>query len=236
MPRKWWQQLAPKNEWGIIASILIAALALLGPWFLLEPLFAATLPYVPVSLNVKVSLVTIAVEAVAVLIIALALMAYRKKFRDIGLDKPKILYVVQACVALCGYIVLSIVVQMVAVNFFSVNADEPQQLGYAALSGFEIALAFLPLVLLTPLAEELIFRGFMFTGIRRKAPFWVAAIAVSAFFGTMHGQWNVGLDVFVMSMVSCYLVEKTGSLWPSIILHVLKNGLAFLLVYIYNVG
>ena len=90
------------------------------------------------------------------------------------------------------------------------------------------------LVFLTPFAEELVFRGFMLTGFRRRLPFWAAAILVSALFGLVHGQWNVGLDVFIMSMVACYLVKTSQSLWPAIFLHMYKNAIAFYLIYLYN--
>lgn len=218
-------------------GIAVGILALLGPWFLLEPFFAWLLPILPVSLNVKFSVVTIIIEVVAILVIATALAAYNKKFSDLGLHKPKWLYLARALVAFIVYLAISIVLQTVVRAVFgeSYNAEQPQELGYTGLNGWELAAAFVPLVLLTPVAEEVIFRGFVFKGVRRRVPFWVAAVIVSGLFGWAHGQWNVGLDVFAMSMLSCYLVEKSGSLWPSIFLHVIKNGLAFSLVYIFTV-
>ncbi|HVI69827.1 MAG TPA: CPBP family intramembrane glutamic endopeptidase, partial [Magnetospirillaceae bacterium] len=98
----------------------------------------------------------------------------------------------------------------------------------------QLIAAFITLVLVTPFTEELIFRGFVFAGFRRRLPFWLAALGVSALFAWIHGQWNVGLDVFVMSLVGCYLIEKTKNLWSAIFLHMLKNGVAFYLVYLYN--
>jgi uncharacterized protein len=230
--------VTPKSEWGIVMGVLLGVLALWGPYFLLEPLFAQTIPFLPFSTNLKISIMTIVLEIAAIGVVALALMAYRKKFSDIGVARPKWLHLANAFVAFVGYIFVSVVLQAIVSQIFgdSFNADEAQNLGYASLGALEIVAAFIPLVLLTPFAEEVIFRGFMYKGIRRRAPFWVAATVVSLIFGAVHGQWNVALDVFVMSMVSCYLVEKTSSLWPSIFLHILKNGLAFSLVFIFNVA
>jgi membrane protease YdiL (CAAX protease family) len=230
--------LTPKKEWGIVMGVLIGVLALWGPYMLFDPVFSWIVPYLPFSANVKISLMTIVLELAAIGVIAAALLAYHKKFSEIGVARPKWLHLAQAFVAFVGYIVISILAQAIVRQLFgdSFNADEPQELGYKALAAWEIIAAFIPLVILTPIAEEVIFRGFMFKGVRRRAPFWVAAVAVSAIFGAVHGQWNVALDVFVMSMVGCYLVEKTGSLWPSIFLHVIKNGLAFSLVFLFNVA
>lgn len=228
----------PKNEWGIVMGILLGILALWGPYMLLDPVFAATIPYLPLSTNLKLSVMTIVLELAAIGVIALALMAYRKKFSDIGMSRPKWLHLAHAFVAFVGYITFSIILQAIVRQVFGdgFNAGQPQELGYKGLAIWEMIAAFIPLVILTPIAEEVIFRGFMFKGVRRRAPFWVAATVVSLIFGAVHGQWNVAIDVFVMSMVGCYLVEKTGSLWPSIFLHILKNGLAFSLVFIFGVA
>jgi len=219
-------------------GVAVGIVALLGPWFVLEPFFSWLVPLLPVSMNAKYSIVTIIIELVAILVIAAALAVYNKKFSDLGVRKPTWMHVGNAVVAFFIYIVVSLLLQMVVQWAFGqgYNANQPQQLGYSGLNGAELVAAFVPLVILTPFAEEIIFRGFVFKGVRRKAPFWVAALAVSALFGLAHGQWNVGLDVFAMSMISCYLVEKSGSLWPSIFLHVIKNALAFSLVYIFRVG
>ena len=72
------------------------------------------------------------------------------------------------------------------------------------------------------------FRGMLYGGLRRsKMPWWGAAVIVSALFGLAHMQWNVAIDVFVLSMVACYLRELTGGIWAGFMLHMLKNGLAF---------
>jgi membrane protease YdiL (CAAX protease family) len=57
-------------------------------------------------------------------------------------------------------------------------------------------------------------------------------VATSVLFGLIHGQWNVGVDVFVLSMVACSLREVTGSIWAGILLHMLKNALAFYIIFV----
>ena len=88
------------------------------------------------------------------------------------------------------------------------------------------------LVIVTPIFEETVFRGFLFKGLRRRLPFWAAASVVSVMFAFAHGQWNVALDTFVLSLILCFLVEKNNSLIPSILLHELKNEVAFTALFI----
>ncbi len=231
--KPWWRLAIPKKDWGIVIGALVAGIAMLGPWFLLEPL-APLIGRLPLDRNAKIAILTAVATALSVLVIAAALAVYKKTFRDIGFDKPKLLYAAKAFVGFIVYFFVSVILQTIGRNFFNLNTDEAQELGYQGLDGIGLLLAFVPLVVLTPIAEETIFRGFLFTGFRRHLPFWITAIGVSALFGLAHGQWNVGLDVFAMSLISCYLVETTKSLWPSIFLHTIKNGLAFYLIYLYN--
>ncbi len=229
---RWWQL---GGEWGIIVSLLTLVLAMQAPLFLVQPVAHIFMPLLPVDPNMKLAIATATITVLSVGIIAAVLAVYGKSFRDIGVKRPTWMHAAKAFLALIVYIAVSLCVQMVARNFFGLNSGEPQELGYSGNPGdIELAVIFIVLVVLRPFAEELIFRGFVLTGLRRRLPFWAAAIAVSALFAWIHGQWNVGLDVFVMSMVSCYLVEKTKSLWPAIFLHMFKNGVAFYLVYLYN--
>lgn len=148
--------------------------------------------------------------------------------------------------ALVGFIV-SIILAMIFVAFFNLfpwfNASETQNLGFSTYAiGFERIVAFLTLVVVAPVAEELVFRGWLYGYLREKtskemakwASILLSSFLVSLLFGIMHFQWNVGVNVFAMSLVLCGLREVTGTIYAGIILHMIKNGLAF--YYLYVVG
>ena len=44
--------------------------------------------------------------------------------------------------------------------------------------------------------------------------------------------WIGFIDTFILSLVLCYLRVKTGSLWAGITLHALKNGIAFVALFV----
>ena len=115
-----------------------------------------------------------------------------------------------------------------------VNVSEPQNLGVSPLgSGPEMALVFLVLVVVGPIIEEVVFRGYLYGRLRQqRIAFWPTTLIVSALFALAHWQWNVALDVFVLSIIMCVLRQKTGSLWPSIVVHMLKNGIAFYFTFV----
>lgn len=147
-----------------------------------------------------------------------------------------------------GFIVyLMIAAGLVA--FFSqfpwFDASEAQDVGFNTLIfGFDRLLAFFTIVVLAPVAEEVIFRGWLYGKIRSKlwgeTAHWVAilisTLLVSILFGLIHMQWNVGVNVFAMSLVLCALREITGTIYAGILLHMLKNGVAFYLLYMLGMG
>lgn len=111
--------------------------------------------------------------------------------------------------------------------------DASQDLGFGeSVSGAQLVLVALSLIVVVPIAEEVLFRGFLFKGLRTKLDFWPAAITASAIFGLAHFQLNVGLDVGLLALGACWLLEKTGSIYASILLHSVKNLIAFLLVFV----
>ncbi len=84
-------------------------------------------------------------------------------------------------------------------------------------------LAVFTIAILPPFCEELAFRGVVYGGYRRDCrPF--GAIFMSAFlFGIMHGNINQFAYAFVIGIAMALIVEATGSIWPSILIHFLIN-------------
>ena len=112
-------------------------------------------------------------------------------------------------------------------------ADQVQDVGFKAFgSRSDNILAFMTLVILAPLAEEVLFRGYLYGRLKGYVPAVLAAIATSLLFAVAHGQWNVGLDVFALSLFLCGLRSLTGSIWAGVLVHVIKNALAYYILFI----
>ena len=124
------------------------------------------------------------------------------------------------------------------------DVEQAQDVGYNVLNGgVDRIVAFLALVVIAPIAEEIIFRGWLYGKIRRKlsgrmsnvAGMILAIFLVSLLFGVIHVQWNVGVNVFAVSVVLCALREITGTIYAGMLVHMLKNGVAFYLLYVAGV-
>lgn len=131
------------------------------------------------------------------------------------------------------YILLSFVLTSLFQNFPFYNTNQIQQTGFSGLShGYEYFLAFFTLVIVAPFAEETLFRGYLLGKLRKYLPIWAAILITSLLFGLVHFEWNVGVDVFALSIVLSILRIGTGRLAPSIVLHMIKNGVAFYYLFI----
>lgn len=131
---------------------------------------------------------------------------------------------------LCFTVALSLIIKQLFPNF---DSNQAQDIGFAKnLSGIELFVAFVSLVIVVPVFEEIIFRGVLFRGLRKNISFVPAMIIVSVIFAVAHLQWNLALDTFALSLALCWLLEKSNSLIPSITLHALKNSVAFLIIFV----
>lgn len=162
----------------------------------------------------------------------------------LGTPRPKdILYVLNGAVI---YIALYIgIVNLLAGLLPGLDTEQTQELGFTAgAAENELLLIFIALVVLPPIVEEIVVRGFLFSGLRKGLSFWPAAIVSSLLFGFAHlrgGEggstiWIAFIDTALLGMVLAYLREKTGRLWAPIGLHALKNGVAFLVLFVFNLG
>ena len=120
------------------------------------------------------------------------------------------------------------------------DATQPQELSISTLiSGFDRLLVFFLFAVVAPIAEELIFRGWLYQKLRthiKKHSILLSTLITSVLFGALHGQLNVGVNVFVMSVIACLLRELTGTIYSGILLHILKNAVAFYLVFVLHFG
>jgi len=123
-----------------------------------------------------------------------------------------------------------IVAMFAATLIFGLSTMSQQQnLGFAmsGQSAWHLVAIFIALVIIPPLVEEALMRGFLFGKLREKIPFWPAALVVSLLFAVAHWQINVSLMTFILSMFNCRIREKTGSIWGGVFMHMTVNLLSF---------
>ena len=111
--------------------------------------------------------------------------------------------------------------------------------GAADRSAFEVLAIVLILNFFVGLSEELLFRGFLFGGLRQRFRLINAIILSSIAFGLLHlinagaGQ-SLTETAFQIVMAAtlgalfCGLVLQSNSIWPAIVMHMVWNGYAMM--------
>lgn len=82
---------------------------------------------------------------------------------------------------------------------------------------------------LAPVGEELFFRGFMLTRLRRVWSAGPAILVTALAFGLMHGEWAHGALATGMGLYLGLVTERSGSVIPAVVCHVANNTTSVLL-------
>lgn len=181
------------------------------------------------------------IEAVTIGIIYWLLKIRKLNLGSIGINKPKLKYIGYALGGYVIYFVLFFAVLLATKALIpGLDLEKKQELGVdMATQGRQLLPVFMSLIILAPITEEIVMRGFLFGGLRTRLRFLPAAIITSILFGLAHITqasegllWAAAIDTCILSMILCYLRETTGSLWAPILVHMMKNSLAF--VFLFN--
>ena len=219
----------------ILASFFVAQILVIGGLYVLSWI------HVPLSGINQTLFLTITTAVVYALMLTIVIGVPWLLFRsmttkqDIGLMRP--MSWSDLGFAPLGFIIYFVISALLAYGaeklLPGIDLKQAQETGFSHVTQYyQYILALLSLVVVAPVAEEMIFRGFLYGKLRKLMPVWVAMLITSALFGLIHGQWNVGIDVFALSMVLCNLREITGSIWAGILLHMIKNGIAYYILFI----
>lgn len=189
-------------------------------------------------------LITFAVEALMLWTIWQFMKKRGISPKSIGLVGPEIKVISYAIIGYVAYFILFFMMTLVTKLIFpELNLNQEQEIGFnRSTAGADLLYVFASLVILPPIAEEIICRGFLYTGLRNKLSPIIAAIITSIIFAAAHLQWGSGnallwaaaLDTFVLSMILVYLRQKTQSLWSPILVHMIKNSLAFSIIFVFH--
>ena len=162
--------------------------------------------------------------------VILAMMLTRNPIKTLGLNKPKgislpVVILLAACLQPAfHYLTMGIS------SLYPVNSETQASLlqfqdlfASAPLWSLLLVMAVAPAV-----CEELVFRGFILSGLRHMGHKWLAILVASAFFGITHGILQQSINAFVVGVLIGYLAVQTGSIIPCILFHLTHNSLAML--------
>ena len=184
-------------------------------------------------------------ECIAVGLIYLFLHYSRNRlsFRDIGLGRwPQWRDLKSGLLGFGAFYALLISSTIVLTSLIpSFDVDQAQDVGFNTLNtSLDKLIAFAALVLLPPIGEEILMRGYLYTGLRSRLSFIWAMLVTSAIFGLAHLEfgrdaplvWVAAIHTFILSVVLVYVRERTGALYSPMLVHGLNNSVAFVIYFV----
>jgi CAAX protease family protein len=222
----------PRSPWGLWATLGWVILA-----FLLSAIagFVVVLIWRPEAImsggadmlkdGPLISVTTVASAAVQVGTLALAAKLARWPAGEyLGLVQPAIrpalIAILILIVFLLGYDALTYVLGRDIVTPFQVDTYR------TARDGGTLPLLWLTFVVVAPVAEEIMFRGFLFRGwVRSESSAIPAIVVISLLFAAIHVQydWFGMLQVFFIGLLLAIARWRSGSTLLTILMHVLIN-------------
>lgn len=101
---------------------------------------------------------------------------------------------------------------------------ELMQLAREGLATAGLVSRLVGIVLIAPVLEEVLFRGYLFTALDFVVPRRVAHVTTAVAFGAVHGA-GYALPIGVLALFFGWLRARHGSLLPSILAHAVHNAL-----------
>jgi membrane protease YdiL (CAAX protease family) len=94
---------------------------------------------------------------------------------------------------------------------------------------------FLAIAILTPISEEIGFRGMLLGGLlRARVRPWVAIVCSAVVFGILHGTEIQLMGTIVFGIITGWLLWRTRSLLPGMIMHLTNNSFVFITDYLWG--
>jgi len=172
----------------------------------------------------SMNLISILSAVFTLIIFLIAVKARKKSFaRETSLVRP----------AGAGRLLWLMLPAGVALQFFLSGGMSllpiPQSVldSYAEMTGLldngSILWQVLYVCLLAPLCEEITFRGFAYSRLKKGMPLWLAMVLQALAFGVMHGHplWISYAALLGVLLVLVY--EYFGTLWAPLLVHVALN-------------
>lgn len=213
----------------VLAAVLLIAL-LVGP--LVEP---------PAEERgavrlVEIQLLLLTLQSV-VLIGAVYLVAVRQRglaWAQLGLRPVPARWYRGAIVIAVLTLLLTGVINMIMQWFLGETPINPQFriIAPAGFSWFALIGMLFVVGLLIPFAEELLFRGVLYGWLRGRLGVPVAAVSSALLFSGLHKIVWLMPALAVIGVILALVYEKSGSLWPAVVVHALFNAIGVVLVYL----
>ncbi|RIW32542.1 CPBP family intramembrane metalloprotease [Bacillus salacetis] len=136
------------------------------------------------------------------------------------------LIILYSIILLAGAVIIVVLTSFIG-NTWENSKTEAMQQNVTLVT---VLLAFVSAAVISPIYEEIFYRGFLYRWLRTRVGFKGAILLSSLIFTIVHiPTYNVMPVNFFSGIIFALAYERTGSIWPSVLVHGLTNGTMVLL-------
>ena len=206
-------------EFGLVMILVKGHLQSLYNQCLGNSLYAGTLTGATIALILLAGVYFLALRPHNKTWLAVGVRSFRKK--DWGIIILCVLFLLVAGAAV-----------MAAVSFFGVSYENSKTDTLTGeISPSAILLALVSAAVISPVYEEIFYRGFLYRWLRTRLGAVAGILLSSLIFTAAHYPVTNAMPVnFLDGIVFAWAYEKTHSIWPGVIIHGVVNAVSILLV------
>ena len=154
-----------------------------------------------------------------------------------GLHPPHVGRIIKLALLYLAAVYPLLILSQSAIQSFVSNQNDVQSLVIYFLKhpGWKERCSLIAMAtVVAPIAEEFIFRGYLY-GVMRRFLGRVPGIAISSIlFAAMHLHLPSMPGLTVLAVALCLLYERTGSLWANIMVHATFNTISIVMLLIFK--
>jgi len=200
--------------------------------------FILRLLHLDIGMNLRMILNTFFIDVAAgMVILYFVIVKYRGRLSAIGLKVSSFFRNISS--GITAYVLIMpflLVILLLCIWFLSVlGYSPPPQPVFEVFMKEERSRVLLFLTIFVsvfgPIVEEMFFRGFMYSAIKKRLGVWAAAFLSASIFSILHTNIVGFLPIMALGVLLAYLYEKTGSLIASMAVHIVHNSIIVAFVF-----
>jgi uncharacterized protein len=168
-----------------------------------------------------------------ILLLGVYLIALRPKqlsWSEVGVKAFNVkdwkIIIIYSVILLVGAVIIVVLTSFIGNSWENSKTESMQQ----NATFFTILIAFISAAIISPIYEEIFYRGFLYRWLRTRIGLTGALLLSSLIFTIIHiPTYNVMPVNFFSGILFALAYERTNSIWPSVLIHGLTNGIMVLL-------
>lgn len=160
----------------------------------------------------------------------IALRPKRLSWSEVGVKRFAVkdwkIIILLSAILMAGAIIFVVLTSFIGNLWENSKTDAMQK----NVTFFTVFIGFISAAVISPIYEEIFYRGFLYRWLRTRLGFIGAILLSSLIFTVIHiPTYNIMPVNFFSGIIFALAYERTNSIWPSVIIHGGTNGIMVLL-------